>query len=200
MYARSSTFSGRPDGINGGIEFLKNEVAPLLNGIDGCLGLSLLVNRATGQAIATSSWSTQSAMQQSAEQVRAARDRGTELFGGSAQIDEWEIAVMHRTQHGEACRVSWAKGDMDRMEDVFRMGVLPSLDTTDGFCGASLLVNRATGIGCVTTAWETTSAMLASRPTADSLRARAVSDSNGEVINVTEFELAYAHLHVPELV
>ena len=41
------------------------------------------------------------------------RDRGRDILGGSMQVDEWEIAVMHRTQHGECCRVSWLQGDHD---------------------------------------------------------------------------------------
>lgn len=200
MFARSTTFHGRPDRVDAGIKFVKDEVAPLLTSLEGCQGLSLLVNRETGQTIATSSWSTNDAMMESDAQLRPLRDRGKDLLGGSMQIDEWEISLMHRNQHGGACRVGWAKGDLDQIESVFRWGALPNIEATPGFCSASLLLNRSTGISCVTTCWETAADLDSSREMADSVRARAMSDSNSQILDVIEFELAYAHLHVPELV
>ncbi len=200
MYARSSTFHGRPANIDAGIRFVKDEAGPMLDRVDGCRGLSLLVDRETGQCIATSSWRDEATMLASNEQLRPIRDRGREILGGSMQVDDWEIAVMHRTHHGECCRVSWLQGDLDAMTETFRVGILPELEKTLGFCSASLLVNRSTGLGCATTAWETRGAMAASRSAADDMRSRAASDAGGEIADVHEFELAYAHLHVPEMV
>ena len=199
MHARSTTFHGNPDKIDAGIAFVKNEVAPTMDDIPGCRGLSMLVDRQTGQCIATSSWESESAMQASNDQLRPIRDRGRDILGGSMQVDEWEISVMHRTHHGECCRVSWVQGDLDAMTDTFRLGILPQLEATPGFCNASLLVNRSTRLGCATTTWETRAAMEASRPAADDMRSRAASDAGGRILEVHEFDLAYAHLHVPEM-
>jgi heme-degrading monooxygenase HmoA len=199
VYARSTTFHGRPDNIDAGITFVKNEAAPMLNKMEGCRGLSMLVDREAGQCIATSSWESEAAMRASDEQLRPLRDRGRDILGGSMQVDEWEIAVMHRTHHGECCRVSWVEGDLDAMTETFRVGILPQLEQTPGFCSASLLVNRSTGQGCATTTWESRAAMEASRAAADEMRIRAATDAGGEIIEVHEFELAYAHLHVPEM-
>ena len=199
MYARSTTFLGRPDNIDAGIAFVKNEAAPMLDQIEGCRGLSLLVDRETGQCIATSSWESEAAMHASDEQLRPIRDRGRDILGGSMEMDEWEIAVMHRTHHGECCRVSWLQGDLDAMTETFRVGMLPRLEQAAGFCSASLLVNRSAGLACATTAWETRAAMEASRAMADDMRSRTASDAGGEVVDVHEFDLAYAHLHVPEM-
>ncbi len=199
MYARSTTFDGSPDNMDAGIAFIKDEAAPMLDNLEGCRGLSVLVDRETGQCIATSSWDTEAAMRASDEQLLPIRARGQEILGGSMQVDEWEIAVMHRTHHGECCRVSWLKGDLDAMTETFRVGILPELERTPGFCSASLLMNRSTGMGCATTAWETRAAMEASRPAADDMRNRAASEAGGEIVAVHEFELAYAHLHVPEM-
>ena len=41
--------------------------------------------------------------------------------------------------------------------------------------------------------------MEGSRSTADNLRSRTPSEARGKIVDVHEFELAYAHLHVPEL-
>ena len=200
MYARSTTFQGRPENIDAGIKFVKTEAAPMLNQIDGCRGLSLLVDRQTGECIATSSWDSEETMLASDKQLRPIRDRGRDVLGGPMQIDAWEIAVLHRTHHGECCRVSWFKGDVDAMIGTFRIGILPQLEQTPGFCSASLLVNRSAGLGCATTAWRDRPAMEASRLAADEMRSRVASDADGEIVQVQEFGLAHSHLHVPEMV
>ena len=67
MYARSTTFHGMPGNIDAGITFIKNEAGPMLDKIEGCRGLSMLVDRETGQCIATSSWENEAAMRASDE-------------------------------------------------------------------------------------------------------------------------------------
>jgi hypothetical protein len=41
--------------------------------------------------------------------------------------------------------------------------------------------------------------MEASRSSADDMRSRAASEAGGEIVDVHEFDLAYAHLHAPEI-
>ena len=199
MHARSTRFNGKPGNIDAGIAFVKNEVGPALDRIDGCRGLSLLVDRASGQCIATSSWESEAAMAASEEQLRPIRDRGQEIFGGPAQVDAWEIAVMRRSLHGECCRVTWMEGDVEAMISSFCGVILPRLGQTAGFCSASLLLNRSAGTGCATTTWQSRGAMTASRSAADDMRNQTASASGGQVVDVHEFDLAYAHLHVPEM-
>jgi hypothetical protein len=91
------------------------------------------------------------------------------------------------------------QGDLESMTETMRMRILPELEGTTGFCSASLLVNRSTGLGCATTAWETRAAMEGSRSAADDMRSRVAADAAGEIVDVHEFDLAYAHLHVPEM-
>jgi len=200
VYARSTTLKGSPANVDAGIAYVKDEVWPMLEQIEGCRGISILVDRDTGHCIVTSSWESEETMRASDEQLRPNRERGRDILGGSMEVDEWEIAVMHRNHHGECCRVSWLKGDLDAMAETFRVSLLPQLEQTDGFCSASLLMNRSSGMGCATTTWVSRSAMETSRMAADDMRQRAASDSGGEIVDVHEFELAYAHLHVPEMV
>jgi quinol monooxygenase YgiN len=200
MYARSTTFQGRPENIDAGIKFVKDEVASALDKIDGCRWLSLLVDRQTGECIATSSWDSEETMLSSDQHLRPIRDRGRDILGGPMQIDAWEIAVLHRTNHGECCRVSWLTGDVDAMIGTFRVSILPQLERTPGFCSASLLVYRASDVGCATTAWKNRAAMETSRLAADEMRSRVASDADGEIVQVHEFQLAHSHLHVPEMV
>jgi quinol monooxygenase YgiN len=201
VHARSTTFHGRPEHIDAGVTFLVDEVAPMLDGIEGCRGLSVIVDRDSGLCIATTSWDSEAVMHASDPLLRPMRERGRDILGGTIAVDLWEIAMMHHPHHGECCRVSWLQGeDLDAMTDDLRLAIMPQLDQTPGFCGASLLVNRSTGLCCATTVWEDLAAMEASRSTADDLRGRAASAGGGSILDVHEFELAHAHLHVPEMV
>ena len=136
---------------------------PALEGIDGCVGLSLLVDRTSGRCIATSAWQSEEAMRASEESVRPIRDQAAELFGGSAQIEEWEIAAMHREHsagEGACVRAIWVKVDPDQIDggiDFYKTTILPALEGLEGFCSASLLVDRASGRGVAAAtfrAWE----------------------------------------------
>ena len=159
----------------------------------------MLVDRETGQCILTSSWESEAALHASAERLVPIRDRAREVLGGSVRVDDWEVAVMRRTHHGECCRVTWLEGDVDAMAETFRTEMLPRVARSLGFGSASLLVNRSTGLGCATTTWETRAAMEASRSALDDMRSRRGNARSGPIVDVREFDLAYAHLHIPEM-
>jgi hypothetical protein len=99
----------------------------------GCVGLSMMVDRGSGECIVTTSWATQEAMHATAEMVKPLRERATEILSGAASVQEWEIAVMHRMstdKHATHVRGTWSSGDPGRAEEniaTFRMGVLPKL-------------------------------------------------------------------------
>jgi heme-degrading monooxygenase HmoA len=205
VYARATMFEARPESLDDGIAYVRDEVLPMIRGIDGCIGLSMMVDRTTGRCIATSAWETEEAMRASDEQLSAVRERAGEILGGSPEVEEWEIGGLHRdhrTTEGACTRVSWMDGEpgrSDRMIEVFR-GVMPTLDSWDGFCSASLMINRSTGGAVITTTWDSQEALEQSRPLADQTRAKAAEDSGSRIAAVQEFELAIAHLRVPELI
>jgi quinol monooxygenase YgiN len=174
--------------------------------MDGCIGLSLLVNRDSGRCIATSSWSSQEAMQATESRVAPLRTRGEEIFGGPVTVDQWEIAVMHReheAREGSACRVTWLRAEpseIDQTLDFFKHTVLPALEETEGFCSASLLVDRSTGRCCSTARYETRAQLEATREMAAAMRDRRTEMGGVEFTEIDECELVFAHLRVPELV
>ncbi|WP_299446226.1 antibiotic biosynthesis monooxygenase [uncultured Phycicoccus sp.] len=205
MHARATTFQARPGSIDDGIAFCRDEVLPLIRDIDGCIGLSMMVDRTTGRCIATSAWENEETMRASDGQLAAIRDRAGEILGADPEVEEWEITALHRdhrTADGACTRVSWMDGqpgEADRMVEVFR-GVLPTLESWGGFCSASLLVNRSRGRAVITTTWDSQAALEQTRPLADRTRAQAAEESGTRISEVAEFELAVAHLRVPELI
>ncbi len=83
VYARSTTIQAQSECIDTGIAHVRDVVMPALQGMDGCIGVSLLVDRQSGRCIATSAWETAEAMHASREQVTPIRDRCAEMFGGT---------------------------------------------------------------------------------------------------------------------
>lgn len=207
MFARSSTFSGDPACLEDGIAYVNDEVMPMIASIDGCVGLSMMVDRETGECIATSSWATEEDMRFSGDRMAPMRERLGEILGcrSEARVEEWEVAAMHRdhaTGPGCWCRVTWIRtdhADVDRGIEIYKSGVLPRMEQLDGFCSASLMVNRSLSRACATTSFDSRDALGASQEEAWAIRDAGVREAGVDVIDVGEYELVVAHLRVPEM-
>jgi hypothetical protein len=90
-------------------------------------------------------------------------------------------------------------GQVDRVVDVYRMALLPVMNDYDGFCSASLLVGRASGFAVSSVTYYSLEAMERSRENAEALRGAGAKEAAVEIVEVCEFELALAHLRVPEM-
>ena len=205
MYARSTTIQGQPSSIDAGIAHTRDSAMPALEGIDGCVGSSLLVDRTSGRCIVTTSWESEEAMRASEESIRPIRDRAAELLGGSRQVEEWEIAAMHRehrASEGACVRATWVKVGADQIDrgiDFYKTTILPALEKLDGFCSGSLLVDRASGRGVASATFDSVEAMERNRDQLDRIRATGSQEVAAEVLDECDFELAIAHLRVPEM-
>jgi heme-degrading monooxygenase HmoA len=206
VHARSTTVQARPDAIDAGIAHLREAVMPELMGIDGCIGLSLIVDRQSGRCIATSAWETEAAMRAADRPVESIRRDAADQFGGTvAKVERWEIAVLHREHQaaeGAGTRCTWLQlpvGQVERAIEAFRTQVLPAVEEMDGFCSGSLFIDRTADRAVSAIAWESRDAMERNRDQMAGLRASVTSDIGAQVLEVAEFELALAHLRVPEL-
>ena len=216
MYARSTTFqAGRPSApgrrsastplMDAGIDFLRSEVVPAVQAMDGCLGMSMMANRGSGRCIVTSSWESMDGMRASDSAIAPMRERAGTMLGGLPFVEEWEIAAMHRhhrTHEGACVRATWMHGaatDLERGVDLFRMVTMPALESLDGFCSASLFVDRSDGRAVISATYDSPARMLASREQATDLRMRTAREARVDVLDVAEFDLLHAHLRVPEM-
>lgn len=145
-------------------------------------------------------------MRTSGETVTPIRDRASEMFGGTADVEQWEIAVLHRDHHapdGAGVRATWVKvppETMDQGIEYYKSSVLPQLEGLDGFCSASLLIDRASGRGVSSATFDSIDAMERNRDQATALKDSSMQEVRAEELDECEFELALAHLRVPELV
>jgi hypothetical protein len=192
--------------IDAGIAHIGDTVLPAMTHIDQFIGLSVMVERGTGRCIATSAWRTQDAMRASADRAATLRDDAAEAFGGTAEVAEWEVAVIHRAHHarpGTCLRCTWGTTDPAHVDDAiaaFKLGFLSKIEDLPGFCSASLLVNRAEGRAVVTVAYDNREALQRSREQGAALRAEVARASDLNVYDVAEFDLEVGHLHIPETV
>ena len=205
MYARSTTVQADPQRIDQGIGYIRDEVMPAVQSMPGCMGLSMLCDRDSGRCIVTTSWDSEETMSASREAVRAMREQATDVMGGQFDVQEWEIAVLHRAHRapeGACCRVTWTRGDparMDEMTETFRTGIVPRLDEIPGFCSVSVMGDRQTGMSVLTATYDDRASLEGSAESVRGMREQFTQEMGLEITDMAEFELAIHHLRVPEM-
>jgi quinol monooxygenase YgiN len=205
MYARSSTIHAHPSFIDEGITHVRDVVMPTLADMQGCAGMSMLIDRDGGRCIITSSWRDEDTLRASEEPAERLRDHATGVFHATAEVSRWEIAVLrrdHRSRRRAAVRATWLRTEpagVDRLVDTYKVALVPKVEDLDGFCSASLMVDRASGRAVSSVSFDDWTAMLASRGAEQAIWAEVVNDTGGQVSEVCEFDLAIAHLNAPEM-
>ena len=206
MHARSTTISGDPGSVDTGIAFVRDETMPALRRIDGCAGLSMLVDRGSGQSIVTTSWRDEEALRASRDIVRPTLERTAEVLGGRAEVEEWQIAAMHRVHevhHGLCARVTWlrtAPEAVTKAVDAVRLSLMPKLDDLPGFCSVSAMVRADEGLTVAAVAYDTWTDLVAAAEGAREFREDFAPAMGIEVLDSREFDLVIAHLGAPETV
>lgn len=151
MYARS--MSGREDWtrIENTIPFVRRSMHPVITGIQGNLGLSLLLDQRGRRFVVISGWESQEAMHASDPTIAPLRAEAAQMLGGTPDVQEWEVAALRHTgepQLGTWVSVACLETDpknVDRVVDTFRDAVLPTTAELPGCRGAMLLVDRDEG-------------------------------------------------------
>jgi heme-degrading monooxygenase HmoA len=206
VHARTTIVQGSPAQLEEGIAQVRDQVMPSVTAMDGCVGISMLCDRSTGRCIVTTAWESEDAMSASAQSVVPLREEATRtLDAGTSDVMTWEIAAVHRDHwvpEGACARVTWLSGPpetADRAVDMFRMVVLPMVQELDGFCAASFMVNREAGKAAGVVVFDSRESLEASRDATTQLRERTTQEMSATVDAVEEMEVAFAHLHVPEM-
>jgi hypothetical protein len=206
MHARSTTIHGDPASVEAGIAYVRDESMPALRRMDGCVGLSMLADRQSGHCIVTTSWQDETALRSSEAGVRTAAERTVEILGGRPELQEWEIAAMHRVkeaEHAGASRVTWLRTDpasVQRAVDAVRLSLMPKLEDLAGFCSVSVMVRRAEGLAVAAVSYDDRTDLERADEGAREFREEFAPALGIEVVTTGEFEVAIAHLRVPETI
>ena len=204
MYARSTTIHGDPRSVDAATVQVRDEAMPALRAMDGCVGLSMLADPGTGRCIVTTSWRDAAAMRASEDGVRASAERTAGLLGGAPDLQEWEIAAMHRVLEagGDArSRVTWLRtppDGVDRAVDAVRLSLMPKLDDLPGFCSVSVMVRRDEGLTVAAISYDSRAHLEQASEGAREFREEFAPAMGIEIVDTAEFDVAIAHLRVPE--
>ena len=206
MHARSTTIHGNPASVDAATDFVRDEVMPAVQEMDGCVGLSMLADGDTGHCIVTTSWRDEAAMHASREAVRSSAERTADLLGGAPDLQEWEIAAMHRVLEagrGARSRVTWLRTEPDRVDravDAVRLSLMPKLDDLPGFCSVSVMVRRDEGLTVAAISYDSQAHLEQASEGAREFREEFAPALGIEVVDTAEFDVAIAHLRVPETI
>lgn len=120
----------------------------------------------------SNTWSTQDSLESRELLMAPMRHRAAEIFGAQPRIDRWEIAVLHRHElsaEGACVRCTWLQLDTARLTDAVETYRMATLPALEEMDGLY------------------SASLMVERPT------------GATVTDIQEFELALAHLHVPEM-
>jgi heme-degrading monooxygenase HmoA len=207
VYARSTTVEGDPQAMDDGIAYVRDEVAPLVGEMDGYVGISMICDRRSGRCIVTSTWASEETRQASAAKVGTSRSRWAEILRADTPVvHDWEVAAMHRVREtpDDACvRLIWGHGERGRLQQVlgaWRTTIPAQLEQIPGFCAVSTLIDRTTGRAVSAVAYENREAMERSSEQALVVRDRFAASQDFAITDVAEYDVALAHLRIPETV
>ncbi len=96
-------------------------------------------------------------------------------------------------------RATWVEVSPDQIDrgiDFYKTTILPALEELDGFCSASLLLDRASGRAVASATFDSVEAKERNKDRLERLRGTGSQEVAAEVLDECDFELAVAHLRV----
>lgn len=195
VFARSITYTGDPARIDDGLAFARDTVEPVIAGLDGNRGMSVLADRSTGRCMVNSLWTDEDAMHASNTALAPLRQQGGEILGSAADVSEWEIAVMHEVAPVDVgcgirvTRLELDPADLDGLLDTVRTTTIPAAEMMPGWCRLTVGIDRSAGRALVFSSFRDRTAMEDNREKVDQIRTTSVEKAHARVQSVEEYEL-----------
>ena len=150
MFTRLLTFRGATD-IDAGVEYLRDEVLPILEGQNGFRGVSASADGMGNLLTILSVWETEADRSASDSALGKARDVALKLVGGALEVENFEEVVHVRADPPVAGRV--LNVVRVRMEPVsmvdniawFKESIVPMITAQEGFSALRNMVDWTTG-------------------------------------------------------
>jgi heme-degrading monooxygenase HmoA len=180
MHTRLLTFTGAKD-IDGGVDFLREKVVPVLNEQKGYRGVTASADRSGGVLGILSLWETEADRDSSESALAKARQEGLDTIGGELTVETFEqllAEVDEPPRPGSSLmvtRISMDPAKIDENVAFFKSEVLPRIKANAGFQAVRDMINRKTGQGLVGTAWANRDAMKAAADEAQSRRQEGIA-------------------------
>ena len=199
MYTRLVSFTGATN-IDAGVDYLRDEVLPVLNAQRGYRGVTASGDRAAGVLHILSLWETEEDRGASDSALGKAREEAFKIVGGALEIENFEQVVEAISKrpspgcHLNVVRVRMDPASIDANVEWFKDMIAPQISSQPGFCSLRNMVDRQTGravSGSVFEDKETADASLAAIP---DRRARA--EERGVVFeDIAQREVLFGQLN-----
>ena len=172
MYTRLVSFTGATN-IDAGVDYLRDEVLPVLNAQRGYRGVTASGDRAAGVLHILSLWETEEDRGASDSALGKAREEAIKIVGGALEIENFEQVVEAISKrptpgcHLNVVRVRMDPASIDANVEWFKDMIAPQISSQPGFCSLRNMVDRQTGravSGSVFEDKETADASLAAIP------------------------------------
>ena len=89
---------------------------------------------------------------------------------------------------------------VDRAVDAVRLSLMPKLDDLPGFCSVSVMVRRDDGLTVAAISYDSRAHLEQASEGAREFREEFAPAMGIEVVDTAEFDVAIAHLRVPETI
>jgi heme-degrading monooxygenase HmoA len=198
MFARMCWFQSSPERVDDRIAMAR-QVLPL----QGCVGMTLLINRGTGDGASVSYWDSPEALQASEATEDALRTppAAPDLLVQDVDRVEFLIqegAVPPRT--GSWVRLNDLRGSpakVDVLAGLLRERIVPVATVQPGFHALIMGTNRQTGRSLVFSVWDTVAAREASGAPFQALRTEVRQLAGIEAVQVGLYESAFTEVKPP---
>jgi heme-degrading monooxygenase HmoA len=180
MHSRVLTFTDAKN-IEGGVDFLRQKVVPVLNDQKGYRGVTASADRSGGLVGILTLWETAADREASESALAKSRQEGLDIIGGKLSVELFEellAEVADPPGPGSALMVTRISMDPAKIDDnfaFFKSTVLPRMKANAGFQSVRNMMDRKTGNGLVGTVWANQDAMKAAAADALSRREEGVA-------------------------
>jgi heme-degrading monooxygenase HmoA len=180
MHTRVLTFTDAKD-IDAGVDFLRQQVVPLLNNQNGYRGVTASADRSGRVLGVLSLWETRSDREASDSALAKVRQESVDIVGGELSVETFEqlLAEVNDPPGPRSAlmitRISMDPAKIDENLAFFKSDVLPRIKASAGFQSVRNMFNRETGHGLVGTVWTNQEAMKAAAAEAESRRQEGIA-------------------------
>jgi hypothetical protein len=181
IHASIATFVGASN-IDEGVDFLRDEVAPLLRQQKGYGGLTASVDRAGTVFGMLSLWESAADRDAAESALAKVRTQAHDIVGGEVVVELYERLVADLAAPpvaGSALVVTHIRMDPARIDGntaSVKSNILPLMRAKPGYLGLFNMMNRQTGQGVVSHAWVDEQAMEVGEADSEAFHQRAAAD------------------------
>jgi hypothetical protein len=198
LHVRFNVVSGAdPAALDDCVGYLEQGAIGAIEEEPGSLGVCLLTEPSRGTAVLQSYWSALDGLRNSEETAEDLRSEMSRRAGGSVAVQEFGVRVFEQEgpllggEVARLTRIGVKPAAVDDAIEVFGDTAVPDFVEAEGFCGAMLFADLASGRVVSQTIWLNASARAASPSAGHVVLADMLGSADTKVSPPEDFSLEY---------